>query len=191
MAHPKLKGTSLMKLAPPVCVLLLTTLLLPASADSVVGQEAYSIEIGDRIRVLVPMQIDGEVVGFADGQLIIHIPNHLDLTSIPLDALRGLQVERVRTKSLLFAVIGGVVVGAGAWLLVDRSDALTVESIAPQETDRRVYTAAFAAVGGAFAGSLLGMRYKSFSWEVVPLATLRSKMAELDGFGLKATWTLP
>lgn len=191
MAHPKLKGTSLMKLAPPVCVLLLTTLLLPASADSVVGQEAYPIEIGDRIRVLVPMQIDGEVVGFADGQLIIHIPNHLDLTSIPLDALRGLQVERVRTKSLLFAVIGGVVAGAGAWLLVDRSDALTVESIAPQETDRRAYTAAFAAVGGAFAGSLLGKRYKSFSWEVVPLATLRSKMAELDGFGLKATWTLP
>ena len=180
-----------MKLATPLRVLLLTTLLLPASADSVVGQEAYPIEIGDRIRVSVPMQIDGEVVGFADGRLIIHIPSHLDLTSIPLDLLQGLQVERVQTKSLLFAVVGGVVAGVGAWILVDRSDAVTIVSIAPQETDRRVYTAAFAAVGGALAGSLLGKRYKTFSWEVVPLATLRNRMAKLDGFGLKATWTLP
>ena len=180
-----------MKLAAPLRVLLLTTLLLPAFADAVVGQEAYPIEIGDRVRVSVPMQIDGDLVGFGDGQLIIRIPNHVDLTSVPLAALQGLQVQRVRTKSLLFAVIGGAVAGAGAWILVDRSNAITIESIAPEETDRRVYTAAFAAVGGAFAGSLLGKRYKSFSWVVVPLTSLQSRMAELDGVGFRATWALP
>jgi len=189
--HLKLKGMKLMKLVTALRVFLLTALLLPLSADAVVGQEGYPIEIGDRVRVAVPMQIDGDLVGFAEGELIIHIPNHVDLTSVPFEALQGLQVERVKTKSLLFGVIGGVVAGAGAWILVDQSDAVSIESISPAEADRRVYTAAFAAVGGAFAGALIGKRYKTFSWEVIPLATLRSRTVEPDGLGFKATWTLP
>ena len=180
-----------MKLVAALRVCLTTALLLPLAAEAVVGQEGYPIEIGDRVRVLVPMQIDGDLVGFSDGRLIIHIPNHIDLTSVPLEALQGLQVERVKTKALLFGVIGGVVAGAGAWILVEKSDAVTVESLSPEETDRRVYTSAFAAVGGAFAGALIGKRYKTFSWEVIPLATLRSRMVEPDGLGFRATWTLP
>ncbi len=187
----KLEGTNHMKLVTALRAIVLMALLLPMSADAVVGQEAYPIEIGDRVRVSVPMQIDGDLVGFADGELIIHIPNHIDLTSVPLEALQGLQVERVKTKSLLFGVIGGVVAGAGAWLLVEKSNAVTVESLAPEETDRRVYTSAFAAVGGAFAGALIGKRYKTFRWEVIPLATIQSQVVEPDGLGVRATWTLP
>ncbi len=180
-----------MKVVVATRVWVLTALLLPVSADAVMGQEAYPIEIGDRVRVSVPMQIDGDLVGIAEGELIIHIPSHVDLTSVPMEALQGLQVERVETKSLLFSVIGGVVAGAGAWFLVDRSDAVTVESLSPEETDRRVYTAAFAAVGGAFAGAVIGKRYKTFTWEVIPLASLRGGMVEPDGLGFRGTWTLP
>jgi len=181
-----------MKLAAPLRVVVSTVVLPPLCATSAVGQEVYpAVEIGDRVRMSLPMQIDGDLVGFADGQLIVHIPNHIDLTSVPLDALEGLEVARVENKSLLFGVIGGVVAGAGAWILVDRSNAVTVESLAPEETDRRAYTAAFAAVGGAFAGALIGKRHETLTWEVVPLAALRGRMAEPDGFGFKATWTLP
>ncbi len=190
-AHLKLKGTNLMKLVTALRVFSLTTLVLPLSADAVLGQEAYPIEIGDRVRVAVPMQIDGDLVGFADGELIIHIPNHIDLTSVPLEALQGLQVERVKSKALLFSVIGGVVSGVGAWILVDRSSAVSVESLSPEETDRRVYTGAFAAVGGAFAGALIGKRFKTFSWEVIPLASVRNRTVEPDGLGFRATWMLP
>jgi hypothetical protein len=187
----KLKGTKYMKLATPIRALLFTVLLVPATTDMVKGQEAFPIEIGDRVRVAVPMQIDGDLVGFADGELIIHIPNHLDLTSVPLEALQGLQVERIKTKSMMFAAIGGVVAGAGAWFLVDQSNAVQVESLAPQETDRRLYTGAFAAVGGALAGALIGKRYKTFSWEVIPLAAVERRSVEPDGLGVRATWTLP
>jgi hypothetical protein len=180
-----------MKLATPMCALLSSALLLPVTVEMVTGQEAFPIEIGDRVRVAVPMQIDGDLVGFADGELIIHIPNHIDLTSVPLEALQGLQVERVKTKALMFAAIGGVVAGAGAWLLVDHSNAVTVESLSPQETDRRLYTGAFAAVGGVLAGALLGKRYKTFRWEVIPLASVDRRSVEPDGLGVRASWTLP
>lgn len=179
-----------MKLATALRVFLLTALLLPLATDMVIGQEAFPIEIGDRVRVAVPMQIDGDLVGFGDGELIIHIPNHIDLTSVPLEALQGLQVERVKTKALMFGAIGGVVAGVGAWLLVDHSNAVSVESLSPEETDRRLYTGAFAAVGGAFAGALLGKRYKTFSWEVIPLASVE-RVVEPDGVGVRASWTLP
>ncbi len=180
-----------MKFATPWSLLPLTALLVPALAAPTVAQEAFPIEIGDRVRVSVPMRIDGDVMGFGEGQLIIRIPNHVDLTSIPFEALEALHVGRVQTKALLFGAIGGVITGVGAWVLVDRSDAVRVESLAPAETDRRAYTAAFAAVGGAFAGALFGKRYKSYAWEVVPLATLRDRFVRLDGVGLMATWTLP
>ena len=180
-----------MKLVTALRVLLLAVLLPPLSADAAFGQEAFPIEIGDRVRVAVPMKIDGDLVGFGDGELIIHIPNHIDLTSVPLEALQGLEVERVETKSLFFSVIGGVVSGVGAWVLVDRSNAVTVESLAPKETDRRLYTAAFAAVGGAFTGTLIGKRYKTVRWEVIPLASVRSLTVEPDGLGFRATWELP
>lgn len=180
-----------MKFSKALDLLALTALLVPAYAAPAVAQEVFPIEIGDRVRVSVPMQIDGDVVGFGDGQLIIRIPNHVDLTSVPFEALEALHVGRMRTKALLFGALGGVAAGVGAWILVDQSNAIRVESLAPAETDRRAYTAAFAAVGGAFAGALFGRRYKSYTWEVVPLATLRDRFVRLDGVGLRATWTLP
>ena len=87
-AYWQLKETNGMKLVAALRVCLTTALLLPLAAEAVVGQEGYPIEIGDRVRVLVPMQIDGDLVGFSDGGLIIHIPNHIDLTSVPLEARR-------------------------------------------------------------------------------------------------------
>ena len=179
-----------MKLVAPPRVLFLAAVLLSVHTGSVLGQGVYPVEIGDRVRVSVPMQIDGDVVGFGEGALIIRIPNHIDLTSVPLAVLQGLEVQRVRTKSLLFDVLGGSVAGVGAWLLVDPTSAVGFESIA-QETDRRTYMAAFAAIAGAAAGALIGKRYKSFSWEVVPLASLQSRRAELDGLGFTAAWALP
>ena len=167
-----------------------SALLLPVTTSVVAGQEAFPVQIGDRVRVAVPMQIDGDLVGFGDGELIIHIPNHVDLTSVPLEAIQGLQVERVKTKALMFGVIGGVVAGVGAWLLVEHSNAVTIESLSPAETDRRLYTGAFAAVGGAVAGAIIGHRYKTFSWEIIPLASVERSI-EADGLGLRATWTLP
>ena len=181
---------SITKLANTIRALLLTMFFISASADLTIGQEGPSIEIGDRIRVSVPMQIDGEVVGLGDGEIIIHIPNHHDLTSIPIEAIKRLQVERVKTKSLIFGLIGGVTAGVGTWFLVDRSD-LAAESLVPEELSRRWYTSAFAAVGGAVAGAIIGKRYKNLSWEVIPLANLKDRMAKLDGLGFTATWTLP
>jgi len=180
-----------MKLATKIHIPLLAMFFISTSAGLIIAQEGPSIEIGDRIRVSVPMQIDGEVVGIGDGEIIIHIPNHQDLTSIPIEAIKRLQVERAKTKSLIWGVIGGLTAGVGTWFLVDRSNAVRVESLVPEELDRRWYTSAFATVGGAFAGAIIGKRYKSFSWEVVPLANLKDRMAKLDGFGLTATWTLP
>ena len=180
-----------MRLATTIRTLLLTMFFISASADLVISQEGYPIEIGDRIRVSVPMQIDGEVVGLGGGEIIILIPSHQDLTSIPIDAIKRLQVERAKTKSLIFGLIGGLTAGVSTWFLVDRSDAVRVESIVPKELDRRWYTSGFAAVGGALAGAIIGKRYKDLSWEVIPLANLKDRMAKLDGLGFTATWTLP
>ena len=91
-----------MKLATKIHIPLLAMFFISTSAGLIIAQEGTPIEIGDRIRVSVPMQIDGEVVGIGNGEIIIHIPNHQDLTSIPIEAIKRLQVERAKTRSLIW-----------------------------------------------------------------------------------------
>jgi hypothetical protein len=172
----------------PRIALLVAALLLTAPVD-LFAQRGAPVSLGDRVRVTVPTEVSGRIVGtlmqMGADTLVLAVKGRAEPLALPLASVTKFEVVRSQQNEVhrgaLIGLFGGAALGGliGAATTAKGNENLISprlfnEPCSLETTGCRVLRGVVVGAGvGLLVGAAVGLAVKTYQWEEVSIGGLR------------------